>query len=55
MMREVGPERTGTLLPPIARRFSTPGLLADDAMAFIGTLVTIRKHRHCQPGSKDDE
>jgi type I restriction enzyme R subunit len=36
----------------IASRFATSGLLADDAMGFIGTLLQTLKRRHYRPHDK---
>jgi len=47
------PELFKALLLLIATRFSEAGLLADDAMAFIGTLVQVLKRRRYKPGRKD--
>jgi type I restriction enzyme R subunit len=33
----------------IATRFSSAGLLSDDAMGFIGSLVQVLKRRHYKP------
>ena len=48
----VDPELSKALLLLIAQKFSTFGLLADDAMGFIGTLVQTLKRKHYKPGSK---
>jgi len=47
------PELFKALLFLMATRFSAAGLLADDAMAFIGTLVQLLKRRRYKPGRKD--
>ena len=47
------PELFKALLLLAVTRFSASGLLADDAMAFIGTLVQALKRRHYKPGRKD--
>lgn len=49
----VDPELSRGLLVMIATHFSTAGLLADDAMAFVGTLVQVLKRRHYKPGEAD--
>lgn len=38
----------------IATRFSSAGLLTDDAMGFIGSLVQVLKHRHYRPRTPTD-
>jgi type I restriction enzyme, R subunit len=48
----VDPELSKALLLLIAQRFSALGLLAGDAMEFIGQLVQVLKRRHYKPGSK---
>jgi type I restriction enzyme R subunit len=45
----VDPELSKALLLMIASRFSSFGLLADDAMGFIGTLVQTLKRKHYRP------
>ena len=45
----VDPDLTRDLLMMVATRYSGAGLLADDAMGFIGTLVQTLKRRHYQP------
>lgn len=35
----------------IATRFSAAGLLTDDAMGFIGSMVQVLKRRHYKPGA----
>jgi type I restriction enzyme, R subunit len=47
----VDPELSKALLLLIAQRFSALGLLAGDAMEFIGQLVQVLKRRHYKPGS----
>jgi type I restriction enzyme, R subunit len=49
----VDPELSKALLLLIAQRFSLFGLLADDAMGFIGTLVQVLKRKHYKPGKRD--
>lgn len=51
----VDPELTKALLLLIAQRFSICGLLADDAMGFITTLVQLLKRRHYKPGKTEAE
>jgi type I restriction enzyme R subunit len=51
----VDPEITQALLLLIAQRFSTCGLLADNAMEFITTLVLVLKRRHYKPGRSETE
>jgi len=46
----VDPELSRGLLFMIATRFSSAGLLTDDAMAFIGGLVQVLKRRHYKRG-----
>jgi type I restriction enzyme R subunit len=43
------PDLTKALLLMIATRFSAAGLLTDDAMGFIGTLVQTLKRKHYKP------
>ena len=50
----VDPELTQALLLMIAMRFSTAGLLADNAMDFISTLVQTLKRKHYTPETKND-
>lgn len=45
----VDPELSKALLFMIASRFAISGLLADDAMGFIGTLLQTLKRRHYRP------
>jgi type I restriction enzyme R subunit len=45
----VDPELSRGLLFMIANQFSTAGLLTDDAMGFIGSLVQVLKRRHYHP------
>lgn len=45
----VDPELSRALLFMIASRFAASGLLADDAMGFIGSLVQTLKRRHYKP------
>jgi type I restriction enzyme R subunit len=47
------PELSNALLLLMATRFSAAGLLADDAMTFIGTLIQVLKRRRYKPGRKD--
>jgi hypothetical protein len=35
----------------IATQFSSAGLLTDDAMGFIGSLVQVLRRRHYKPGT----
>ena len=49
----VDPELSKALLLLLAQRFSALGLLAGDAMEFIGQLVQVLKRKHYKPGSKD--
>jgi len=51
----VDPELSRALLLLIAQQFSTLGLLAGDAMEFIGSLIQVLKRKHYQPVSKDAE
>jgi len=51
----VDPELTKALLLLIAQRFSTCGLLADDAMGFITTLLQVLKRRHYKPSRTETE
>lgn len=46
----VDPEISRGLLFMIANRFSSAGLLTDDAMGFIGSLVRVLKRCHYKPG-----
>jgi type I restriction enzyme R subunit len=50
----VDPELSRSLLLLIAERFSTLGLLAGDAMEFIGQLVQVLRRAHYKPGRRDD-
>ena len=43
------PELSRALLFMVANRFSSAGLLADDAMGFIATLIQVLKRRHYKP------
>lgn len=45
----VDPELSRGLLFMIANQFSSAGLLTDDAMGFIGSLVQVLKRRHYKP------
>lgn len=47
------PELTNALLLLIARRFSSLGLLTDDAMVFIDSLVQVLKEKHYKPPATD--
>ncbi|MEM5330847.1 type I restriction endonuclease subunit R [Paraburkholderia sp. JHI2823] len=47
----VDPELSRGLLLVIATRFSSAGLLADDAMGFISSLVQVLKRRHYKPSA----
>jgi type I restriction enzyme R subunit len=49
----VDPELSKALLLLLAQRFSALGLLAGDAMEFIGQLVQVLKRKHYKPGSKN--
>lgn len=49
----VDPELSRGLLFMIATRFSSAGLLADDAMGFIGTMVQTLKRKHYKPHTED--
>ena len=49
----IDPELSKALLLLLAQRFSALGLLAGDAMVFIGQLVQVLKRKHYKPGSKD--
>ncbi|MDY0042893.1 MAG: hypothetical protein RBS57_21490, partial [Desulforhabdus sp.] len=51
----VDPELSNALLLLIAKQFSSMGLLAGDAMEFIGLLVQVLKRKHYRPGSKEAE
>ena len=53
----VDPDLSRALLLMIATRFSSAGLLTDDAMGFIGSLVQVlkRRHYHDRPGTPEDE
>ncbi len=51
----VDPELSRGLLFMIATKFGTSGLLAGDAMDFIGSLVQTLKRRHYRPGTGDDD
>ncbi len=48
------PELSKAMLLLIAQQFSALGLLAGDAMEFIGQLVQVLKRKHYKPGSKND-
>jgi type I restriction enzyme R subunit len=47
------PDLSRGLLLMIATRFSSAGLLTDDAMGFIGSLVQVLKRRHYKPGTTE--
>ena len=47
----VDPELSRGLLFMVATRFSSAGLLTDDAMGFIGSLVQVLKRRHYKPSA----
>lgn len=47
----VDPELSRGLLFMVATRFSSAGLLTDDAMGFIGSLVQVLKRRHYKPAT----
>jgi type I restriction enzyme R subunit len=47
----VDPELSRGVLFMVATRFSSTGLLTDDAMGFIGSLVQVLKRRHYKPGA----
>jgi type I restriction enzyme R subunit len=49
----VDPDLSKALLLLFAQRFSSLGLLADDAMIFIGGLVQVLKRKHFKPGTRD--
>lgn len=49
----VDPELTQGLLLLLVTRFSEAGLLADDAMAFIGTLVQVLKRKRYKAEQND--
>ena len=49
----IDPDLTRELLMMVATRFSSAGLLADDAMGFIGALVQSLKRRHYRPHSAE--
>lgn len=49
----VDPELNKALLLLLATRFSALGLLAGDAMAFIGMLLQVLKRKHYKPGEKE--
>jgi type I restriction enzyme R subunit len=51
----VDPELSKGLLLLIAQQYSTLGLLAGDAMEFIGQLLQVLKRKHYKPGNKDTE
>jgi type I restriction enzyme R subunit len=51
----VDPELSKALLLLIAQRFGTMGLLADDAMGFIATLVQLLKCKHYKPRNQTTE
>jgi type I restriction enzyme, R subunit len=48
----VDPELSKSLLLLVAQRFSAMGLLAGEAMEFIGSLVQVLKSKHYKPGSQ---
>ena len=50
----VDPDLSRGLLFMIATRFSSSGLLSDDAMGFIGSLVETLKRRHYSPHVADE-
>lgn len=47
----VDPELSRGLLFMVAKQFSSAGVLTDDAMGFIGSLVQVLKRRHYKPGA----
>lgn len=47
------PELAKAILLLLVTRFSEAGLLADDAMNFIGTLIQALKRKHYKPGQKE--
>ncbi|MBK7954233.1 MAG: HsdR family type I site-specific deoxyribonuclease [Candidatus Accumulibacter sp.] len=47
----VDPELSRGLLFMIATRFSSAGLLTDDAMGFVGSLVQVLRRRHYKPSA----
>ncbi len=49
----IDPELSKALLLLLAQRFSALGLLAGDAMEFIGQLVQVLKRKHYNPEGKD--
>jgi type I restriction enzyme R subunit len=49
----IDPELSRALLLRIAQQYSAYGLLADDAMSFIGALVQVLKRKHYKPGGKE--
>jgi type I restriction enzyme R subunit len=49
----VDPELSRGLLFLLATKFSSSGLLTDNPMLFIGTLIQMLKRRHYKPGKKD--
>jgi type I restriction enzyme, R subunit len=49
----VDPELSKDILLLLATRFPTCGLITDDAMSFIRTLIQILKRKHYNPGYKD--
>jgi len=49
----IDPELSRGLLFMIANQFSSAGLLADDAMGFIASLVQVLKRRHYKPGASE--
>ena len=50
----VEPELSRALLLMIAQKFSAMGLLAGDAMEFIGQLVQVLKRKHYKPESREN-
>ena len=46
----VDPELSRGLLMMIASRYAAAGLLSDDVMNFVGSLVQVLKRRHYRPG-----
>ena len=51
----VDPELSSAFLLLLVQRFSSSGLLADDAMTFIGELLQVLKRKHFKPGTRDSE
>jgi type I restriction enzyme, R subunit len=49
----IDPDLSMALLLLIAQKYSAYGLLADDAMSFIGELVKVLKRKHYQPGGEE--